>query len=99
MENDEVVFVDFYYVHKEGVETPRLSKTTCSSLSEFFCKPLFPEAFLHHNDGYDLQMLKMAQKENVIFNDPLVVQAFEQASRAHNGQVSVPFRYIYIYIY
>ena len=87
-EDDEGLLLDLYYVNNQEIETPRLSKTSCSSLSEFFCKPLIPEGFLLRRVSDD-EMLKIAQQENEIFNDPLVIQAFEEASEAHNGQVSI----------
>jgi hypothetical protein len=83
---------NFYYMNNEEVGTPRLFRTSCSSLSEFFCKPLFPEAFLHRIDDYGNELLKMAQQENAIFKDSLIVEAFNEAWRAHNGQVSAPLQ-------
>lgn len=64
-------------------DTPRLTKMACSSLSEFFCKPLFAEAFRTSQD-----ILKSAQRQHEIFKDPFVIKAFEEAEHAHNGQVS-----------
>lgn len=62
-------------------DTPRLTKVACASLSEFFCKPLFAEAFRTSQD-----ILRSAQRQYEIFKDPFVIKAFEEAERAHEGQ-------------
>ncbi|KAH7423895.1 hypothetical protein KP509_12G079500 [Ceratopteris richardii] len=62
-------------------DTPRFTKVSCSSLSEFFCKPLFPETFRTTKD-----ILRSAQQQNEIFKDPFIIKAFEAAERAHDGQ-------------
>ncbi|KAI5081841.1 hypothetical protein GOP47_0001584 [Adiantum capillus-veneris] len=62
-------------------DTPRFTKVACLSLSEFFCKPLFAEAFRTSQD-----ILRIAQRQHEIFSDPFVIKAFEEAERAHYGQ-------------
>ncbi|MCO5606920.1 hypothetical protein L7F22_061111 [Adiantum nelumboides] len=62
-------------------DTPRLTKVACLSLSEFFCKPLFAEAFRTSQD-----ILRSAQRQHEIFKDPFVIKAFKEAERAHDGQ-------------
>eukprot|EP00250_Pteridium_aquilinum_P011200 c198_g1_i1 orf=267-2537(-) len=62
-------------------DTPRLTKMACSSLSEFFCKPLFAEAFRTPED-----VLRSAQRQHEIFKDPFVIKAFKEAEHAHDGQ-------------
>jgi hypothetical protein len=61
---------------------PHLTKVACSSLSDFFCKPLFPEAILKSRE-----ILRIAQQKHDIFKDSFVIQAFKEADQAHSGQV------------
>lgn len=61
--------------------SPRLMKLECSSLSEFFCKPLFPETLRTSQD-----VLHIAQRRHEIFKDPFIIRAFEEAEQAHHGQ-------------
>lgn len=75
-------------VYTQELETrpgnSRLTKFACSSLSELFCKPLFPETLRTSQD-----ILHHAQRRHEILKDPVVIRAFEEAEQAHHGQFRV----------
>ena len=82
---------------------PLLTKMACSSISDFFCKPLYPDALIRSRE-----ILRNAQRKHEVFKDPVVIQGFKEADQAHSGQVrylvlspnrSLIFLYSYLSIF